>query len=152
MSSSVSGRLSAQNQNSAEVTISMGWREAYPDWASAKTTSRGPPARLQEPAHRPDRRRDSDNRLCAQLGRGAGLLMAEQVRVSDPSAEEAGEAIHLPGPSYLPVATAFGLTIAVVGVVLNWVIVGIGVVIVLVAVVRWIGETRRETAELPLEH
>ncbi len=78
--------------------------------------------------------------------------MAEQVRVTDPSAEEAGEAIHLPGPSYLPVATAFGLTIAVVGVVLNWVIVGIGVVIVLVAVGRWIGETRRESAELPLEH
>ena len=78
--------------------------------------------------------------------------MAEQVRVSDPSAEEAGEAIHLPGPSYLPVATAFGLTIAIVGIVLNWVIVGIGVVIVLVAVGRWIGETRRETAELPLEH
>ncbi len=78
--------------------------------------------------------------------------MAEEVRVSDQSAEEAGEAIHLPGPSYLPVATAFGLTIAVVGVVLNWVIVGIGVVIVVIAVGRWIGETRRETAELPLEH
>jgi type IV secretory pathway TrbD component len=78
--------------------------------------------------------------------------MAEQVRVSDPSAEEAGEAVHLPGPSYLPVVTAFGLTIAIVGVVLSWVIVGIGVVITLVAVVRWIGETRRETAELPLEH
>jgi type IV secretory pathway TrbD component len=78
--------------------------------------------------------------------------MAEQVRVSDPSAEEAGEAVHLPGPSYLPVVTAFGLTIAIVGVVLNWVIVGIGVVITLIAVVRWIGETRRETAELPLEH
>ena len=78
--------------------------------------------------------------------------MAERVRVSDPSAEEAGEAVHLPGPSYLPVALAFGLTIAVVGVVLNWVIVGIGVVIALIALVRWIGETRRETAELPLEH
>ena len=78
--------------------------------------------------------------------------MAEQIRVSDPPADEAGEAIHLPGPSYLPVATAFGLTIAVVGVVLSWVIVGIGVVITLIAVVRWIGETRRETAELPLEH
>jgi Cytochrome c oxidase subunit IV len=78
--------------------------------------------------------------------------MAEQVRVSDPSAEEAGEAVHLPGPSYLPVATAFGLTIAIVGVVLNWVIVGIGVVITLIAIGRWIGETRRETAELPLEH
>jgi hypothetical protein len=78
--------------------------------------------------------------------------MAEQVRVSDPSAEEAGEAVHLPGPSYLPVATAFGLTIAVVGVVLSWVIVGIGLVIAVIAIWRWIGETRRETAELPLEH
>jgi cytochrome c oxidase subunit IV len=78
--------------------------------------------------------------------------MAEQVRVSDPSADEAGEAIHLPGPSYLPVATAFGLTIAIVGVVLSWVITGIGVVIAVIAIVRWIGETRRETAELPLEH
>jgi Cytochrome c oxidase subunit IV len=78
--------------------------------------------------------------------------MAEQVRVSDPSAEEAGEAVHLPGPSYLPVATALGLTIAVVGVVLSWVIVGIGLVIALIVIFRWIGETRRETAELPLEH
>jgi hypothetical protein len=78
--------------------------------------------------------------------------MADRVRVSDPSAEEAGEAVHLPGPSYLPVATAFGLTIAVVGVVLSWVIVGIGLVIAVIAVWRWIGETRRETAELPLEH
>jgi len=78
--------------------------------------------------------------------------MAEHVRVSDPSAEEAGEAVHLPGPSYLPAATAFGLTIAVVGVILSWVIVGIGLVIAVIAIWRWIGETRRETAELPLEH
>ena len=78
--------------------------------------------------------------------------MAEEVRVSDPSAEEAGEAIHLPGPSYLPVATAFGVTIAVVGIVLSWVIVGIGLVIAVIAIWRWIGETRRETSELPLEH
>ena len=78
--------------------------------------------------------------------------MADEVRVSEPSAEEAGEAIHLPGPSYLPVATAFGLTLAVVGIVLSWVIVGIGLVIALIAIWRWIGETRRETSELPLEH
>jgi type IV secretory pathway TrbD component len=78
--------------------------------------------------------------------------MADEVRVSDPSAEEAGEAVHLPGPSYLPVATAFGLTIAVVGVVLSWVIVGIGLVIAVVAIVRWIRETREEISELPLEH
>jgi hypothetical protein len=78
--------------------------------------------------------------------------MAEEVRISDPQAEEAGEAVHLPGPSYLPVATAFGLTIAVVGVVLSWVIVGIGLVIAVIAIVRWIRETRQEISELPLEH
>jgi hypothetical protein len=78
--------------------------------------------------------------------------MAEQVHVTDPSAEEAGETIHLPGPSYLPVATAFGLTIAIVGVVLSWVIVGIGLVIAVVAIVRWIRETRQDISELPLEH
>ena len=78
--------------------------------------------------------------------------MTEQVRVSDPPAEEAGEAVHLPGPSYLPVVTALGLTIAVVGVVLSWILVGIGLVIAVIAIWRWIGETRRETAELPLEH
>jgi hypothetical protein len=78
--------------------------------------------------------------------------MAEEVRVSDPSAGEPGEAIHLPGPSYLPVATAFGLTIAIVGVVLSWVIVAIGVVITVIAIGRWISETRRDISELPLEH
>jgi hypothetical protein len=78
--------------------------------------------------------------------------MAEEVHVSDATADEAGEAVHLPGPSYLPVATAFGLTIAIVGVVLSWVIVGIGVVIAVIAIVRWIRETRQAISELPLEH
>ena len=78
--------------------------------------------------------------------------MAEELRVSDPPADEAGETVHLPGPSYLPVATAFGLTIAVVGVVLSWVIVGIGLVIAVIAIVRWVRETRHEISELPLEH
>ena len=78
--------------------------------------------------------------------------MAEEVHVSDESAEEAGETVHLPGPSYLPVATAFGLTIAIVGVVLSWVIVAIGVVIAVIAIGRWISETRQDISELPLEH
>ena len=78
--------------------------------------------------------------------------MAEEVHVSDPSADEPGETIHLPGPSYLPVATAFGLTIAIVGVVLSWVIVAIGVVIAVIAIGRWISETRQDISELPLEH
>ena len=64
----------------------------------------------------------------------------------------AGEAIHLPDPSYLPVLVAAGITIAVVGVVVNWVVFGLGVLIAVIAIARWIGQTRTEIAELPLEH
>jgi hypothetical protein len=62
------------------------------------------------------------------------------------------EEVHLPDPSYLPVWTAFGITVALVGILLSWVICGIGVVIALVAIVRWIREAREEISDLPLEH
>ena len=64
----------------------------------------------------------------------------------------AGEHVHLPGPTYLPAWVALGVTIALVGVLMNWVIVGIGAAIAGVAVVRWIRETREDIAQLPLEH
>jgi type IV secretory pathway TrbD component len=76
----------------------------------------------------------------------------ERVHTGGPEAPPAGEAIHLPGPTYLPVTTAAGIAIAVVGVVLSWILVGLGVLITLVAVMRWIRETRRDIGELPLEH
>jgi hypothetical protein len=63
-----------------------------------------------------------------------------------------GEAVHLPGPSYLPVLTAAGVTLAIVGIVITWVLVVIGAVIALVAVLRWVREVREEISELPLEH
>jgi hypothetical protein len=78
--------------------------------------------------------------------------MADEVRVSEAEAEPAGEAVHLPGPSYLPVITALGTSIAVVGVVLSWTLVVIGVLIAVIAIVRWVRETREEMSELPLEH
>ena len=78
--------------------------------------------------------------------------MADEVHVSDPEAEEAGEAIHLPGPSYQPVVLAFGLTLAITGVVLFPIVAVIGGVIALVALIGWIRDTRREISELPLEH
>ena len=62
------------------------------------------------------------------------------------------EEIHLPDPSYMPVLLAFGVTVVVVGVVLTWVMVAIGLIITLVALTRWIRQTREEMAELPLEH
>jgi hypothetical protein len=76
----------------------------------------------------------------------------EHVHTGGPEAPPAGEAVHLPGPSYLPALTAFGLTIAITGIVLSWALVALGAVITLVAVGRWIRETRQDIAELPLEH
>jgi type IV secretory pathway TrbD component len=77
--------------------------------------------------------------------------MAEHIS-HDGEVPPAGEPIHLPGPSFLPVIVAAGITIAVVGVVLNWVVFGIGVAIAVVAIWRWAAETRADVADLPLEH
>jgi hypothetical protein len=63
-----------------------------------------------------------------------------------------GEPVHLPGPSYLPVIVAAGVTMIVAGVVITWAISVAGVLITLYAVIRWIRETREEMGELPLEH
>ena len=76
----------------------------------------------------------------------------ERIHTGGPEAPPAGEAIHLPGPSYLPIVTAVGIAIAVVGVVQSWIIVALGLLITLVAVVRWVRETRQDMAELPLRH
>jgi len=63
---------------------------------------------------------------------------------------QASEQIHLPKPSYLPVVVAFALTIALVGVVLSWALTGIGLILLAVATLRWIRQTREEIATLPL--
>jgi uncharacterized membrane protein len=47
---------------------------------------------------------------------------------------------------------AFGLMLAITGVVVFPAMSIIGLVIVLVTLYMWIRDTRRETSELPLEH
>ncbi|HEX8067070.1 MAG TPA: hypothetical protein VF520_11135 [Thermoleophilaceae bacterium] len=69
-----------------------------------------------------------------------------------PAVPPPSEEVHLPDPSYMPVATAFGITLAVVGVVLSWAMVAIGLAIAVAAIYRWIRATREEMADLPLEH
>ena len=64
----------------------------------------------------------------------------------------AGEAIHLPDPSYLPVLVAAGTTILLLGVILSWFVFAFGLAVTVIAIVRWVGQTRREMAELPLDH
>lgn len=78
--------------------------------------------------------------------------MADAVEREGTGAPPAGEPVHLPGPSYLPVLTALGVTIAVCGVVLSWILVVIGLAIAGISVARWIRDTRADIAELPLEH
>ena len=70
----------------------------------------------------------------------------------DPEIPPAGEEIHLPGPSLLPFLLAIGIACSVVGITLGWVFWIPGVVLSVVVIVRWIGETRRDIEELPLEH
>jgi chromate transport protein ChrA len=69
-----------------------------------------------------------------------------------PAVPPAGEEIHLPGPSIQPLLVAVGTTIALVGLTTSWLAVVAGSVIVIWTVVRWIADTRREMAELPLHH
>ena len=76
----------------------------------------------------------------------------EHVHTDGAPAPPAGEAVHLPGPSYIPVVVAFGLTLAITGIVLSLIMVVLGAAITLIAVWRWIADTRRDISELPLEH
>ena len=64
----------------------------------------------------------------------------------------AGEEIHLPGPSLQPVLLTVGITAALVGVTISIVLVVAGSVLTLAVIARWIADTRRDIAELPLEH
>lgn len=63
-----------------------------------------------------------------------------------------GEEIHFPGPTILPLLTAAGITVALVGVTTTWWFTIAGGLLTLVCVWRWIGDTRREISELPLDH
>jgi hypothetical protein len=68
------------------------------------------------------------------------------------SAPPAGEEIHMPAPSILPLINAAGLAFAIVSITLAWWLVALGGLVFLVTAIRWIRDTRREIASLPLEH
>jgi hypothetical protein len=70
----------------------------------------------------------------------------------DPEVPPTGEEIHLPGPTILPLLTAAGITLAVIGITLSKILLVAGVILTIVCVVRWIMDTRREIDELPLDH
>ena len=70
----------------------------------------------------------------------------------DPEIPPVGEEVHLPGPSLLPLLTAVGITLALVGITTMIELTVVGVLLTVWCVARWIKDTRREIDELPLEH
>ncbi|MGH2879706.1 MAG: hypothetical protein ACRDK4_08900 [Solirubrobacteraceae bacterium] len=70
----------------------------------------------------------------------------------EPDVPPTGEEVHLPGPTILPLLTAAGITIAVIGITINVILVIGGAILTIVCIARWIMDTRREIDDLPLDH
>jgi hypothetical protein len=63
-----------------------------------------------------------------------------------------GEEIHLPAPSVVPVLTALGITLTIVGITTFIELTVAGALLTLGCVRRWIKDTRADVDELPLDH
>ena len=68
------------------------------------------------------------------------------------AAPPAGEQIHMPEPSIIPVINAASLAVAIVAITLSWIIVAAALVVFAATTVRWVADVRRDIAELPLDH
>jgi hypothetical protein len=69
----------------------------------------------------------------------------------DPDVPPVGEEIHLPVPSILPLLTAVGITLALVGITTFIEFTVAGGILTVWCVARWIKDTREEIDELPLD-
>jgi hypothetical protein len=69
----------------------------------------------------------------------------------DPEIPPVGEEIHLPGPSILPLLTAVGITLLLVGITTFIEFTVAGAVLTLWCIVRWVKDTGHEIGELPLD-
>jgi Flp pilus assembly protein TadB len=64
----------------------------------------------------------------------------------------AGEEIHMPAPSIIPLINAAALSLTIVSITLSWVLVIAFGIVFLCTTIRWVADTRRDIAELPLDH
>jgi hypothetical protein len=69
----------------------------------------------------------------------------------DPEVPPTGEEVHLPGPSILPLLTAVGMTLILIGITTYIELTVIGLILTIVVVLRWIKDTRRDIDEMPLD-
>lgn len=63
-----------------------------------------------------------------------------------------GEELHLPGPSLLPFLCALAITAVVVGLTITLILSLVGLVALVIIVIRWVADTRRDIGELPESH
>jgi hypothetical protein len=70
----------------------------------------------------------------------------------DPEIPPVGEEIHLPGGSIQPLLLTIGITMTLLGVTLGLPLVIAGGILMVWVIVRWVADTRRDIAELPLHH
>jgi hypothetical protein len=61
------------------------------------------------------------------------------------------EQIHLPGNTLLPLYTALGITLALLGLILSWQFVAVGGAITALSVYLWIKAATRDYERLPRE-
>ncbi|HVP03855.1 MAG TPA: hypothetical protein VMT10_14905 [Solirubrobacteraceae bacterium] len=74
--------------------------------------------------------------------------MIEHEQGAPPVSEE----IHLPGPSVLPALIALAMILVLLGITGKYYLTAAGVLLLLVCVIRWIRDTRRDIRELPTDH
>jgi hypothetical protein len=76
--------------------------------------------------------------------------------MSDPvdyrGVSQAGEEVHMPAPSALPLINAAALALTIVSITLSWWLVGFGAIVFLSTTVLWIRDVHRDIDELPLDH
>jgi hypothetical protein len=70
----------------------------------------------------------------------------------EPDAPPAGEELHLPEPSLVPILNAAGVALTLVGLTITLYVSVVGLLLVLFTLVRWIRDTTHEISELPAEH
>ena len=68
------------------------------------------------------------------------------------SAPPAGDEIHMPAPSILPLLNAAALAGAIVCITLSWLLVAVFMAAWLVTTDRWVLDVKHDIAELPLDH
>jgi hypothetical protein len=67
----------------------------------------------------------------------------------DPELPPIGEELHMPASSMLPVLTAVGITLTLVGITTFIEFTIAGAILTIACVIRWIKDTRHELDQLP---